>query len=67
MHIKLTCYVAFTITFMKLLGKIFRKTDIVNSLLDNLQINNSKAYTLLNWRPIITIDKQLEMMAKINK
>lgn len=53
--------------FMKLLGRIFRKTDIVNSLLDNLQINNSKAYELLNWRPIITIDKQLEIMAKIDR
>jgi hypothetical protein len=45
---------------LKLIG---RKADAIR-LFSSLQINNSKASNLLDWKPVTTMDKQLSKIAK---
>lgn len=49
--------------FAKLLGK----GAVANRLLGSLQIDSSKARDLLGWQPVVTMDEQLNKMAKVNK
>ena len=44
--------------------RVIGKGNIAERLFDSLQIDNSKAKELLNWQPIITMDKQLKKIAK---
>jgi nucleoside-diphosphate-sugar epimerase len=50
------------IFFLKLIG---RKADAVR-LFSSLQIDSSKARNLLDWKPVTTMDKQLDKIAKEN-
>ena len=44
--------------------RVIGKGNIAERLFDSLQVDNSKAKELLNWQPIITMDKQLKKIAK---
>jgi nucleoside-diphosphate-sugar epimerase len=51
------------ISFFKILAKLSGKQNIINRLFHSLQIDSSKACTLLNWNPVTTPDKQLKKIA----
>ena len=44
----------------RLLGKLTRKTDVVNRLIGNLQIDSSKARDLLGWEPPYTVEQGIK-------
>ena len=44
--------------------RVIGKGNTAERLFDSLQVDNSKAKELLNWQPIITMDKQLKKIAK---
>ena len=48
------------IFFLKVLGK----TDISKRLIGSLQVDNSKTNELLGWKPVVSMDEQLEKMSK---
>lgn len=52
---------------MSLFAILIRKRDIANRLFGNLQVDSSKAYNLLGWKPTITMDEQLKKMAEFDK
>ena len=43
-------------------ARLLSKDSIANSLLGDLQVNDSKVRTLLGWRPSVTMDEQLNSM-----
>jgi nucleoside-diphosphate-sugar epimerase len=49
---------------LQLILRVIGKGNIEERLFDSLQVDNSKAKELLNWQPIITMDKQLKKIAK---
>jgi len=51
------------ISWMQFAAKIFGKGYISDRLFGNLQVDSSKARGLLGWRPIISMDEQLEKIA----
>ena len=48
------------VLLFKLVGFIFRKKDVVVRLLGNLQVDSSKAMTLLNWEPPYTVEEGIQ-------
>ena len=48
---------------MRLVAALIGKTSVTNRLFNNLQIDSGKAYNLLGWSPVITMDEQLKKMA----
>ncbi len=48
---------------MRFVADLLGKGDVANRLFDSLQIDNSKARHLLGWKPVITVDEQLQKMA----
>ncbi|MBT5302338.1 MAG: SDR family oxidoreductase [Tateyamaria sp.] len=46
--------------FVKLLGK----KDVAVRLVGSLQVDSSKTYNLLGWKPVVTIDEQLAKIPK---
>ncbi|MDC0920031.1 NAD-dependent epimerase/dehydratase family protein [Candidatus Thioglobus sp.] len=52
------------VLLMDFVARLFGRSDISNRLFGNLQIDSSKAQTLLNWRPVITMDEQLKKSCK---
>jgi nucleoside-diphosphate-sugar epimerase len=51
-------------SILQLILRVIGKSNIAERLFDSLQVDNSKAKELLNWQPIITMDKQLKKIAK---
>ena len=43
-------------------GKVFRKREFVDRLIKSLQVDSSKTYDLLGWRPVVSMDEQLTKM-----
>jgi len=54
---------SFPDVLLKLVAKVIGKERMTNSLLGNLQVDISKACSLLGWSPIINMDDQLKKMA----
>jgi nucleoside-diphosphate-sugar epimerase len=50
------------VTLLRAAATVFGKRAIAIRLLGNLQIDATKAYRLLGWRPLITLDAQLSSM-----
>lgn len=48
-------------------AKVLGKQDMANSLLASLQVDNSKAYKLLGWKPLITMDEQLQKIVEYDE
>lgn len=51
--------------FLRLVAIILGKKQVAARLLDSLQLDASKARTLLSWKPVVTMDKQLSKMADL--
>jgi len=51
---------------MKFFARVLGKRDISDRLFGNLQVDNSKARSLLGWVPVVTMEEQLNKMAKID-
>lgn len=51
------------VSIMIFAARLLRKSGVADRLFGNLQVDSSKARDLLDWAPIITMDKQLEKMA----
>lgn len=49
---------------MTFVAKFLGKGDVANRLFGSLQVDSSKARDLLGWKPVVTMDEQLEKMAK---
>lgn len=47
---------------MKFIAKIIGKKALAERLFGDLQVDNSKARHLLNWKPVVTMDEALERM-----
>ena len=54
------------ISFIKMLGFISNKSEIFESLLSDNQIDISKAREMLNWTPLVNLEKQLSVMMSQN-
>ncbi len=50
--------------FIQLLFKLFGKKDLANRICSSLLIDMTKAKTLLNWNPPVSVDKGLKKTAK---
>ncbi len=48
------------VRWMILATKLVGKEDVANRLFGSLQVDSSKARDLLNWKPVITMDEQLQ-------
>jgi len=48
-------------------AKLIGKGDVTNRLFSSLQVNSSKARTLLDWKPVIAMDEQLKKIADVEK
>jgi nucleoside-diphosphate-sugar epimerase len=49
---------------MTFVAKILGKGDVANRLFGSLQVDSSKARDLLGWKPVTTIDEQLQKTAE---
>jgi nucleoside-diphosphate-sugar epimerase len=49
---------------MTFAAKLIGKGDVANRLFGSLQVDSSKARDLLGWKPVVTMDEQLEKIAK---
>jgi nucleoside-diphosphate-sugar epimerase len=49
---------------MTFVAKILGKGDVANRLFGSLQVDSSKARDLLGWKPITTMDEQLQKTAQ---
>ena len=52
------------VAIMTFFAKLLGKEDLANRLFGSLQVDSSKAYNLLGWEPVITMDEQLAKMIK---
>ncbi|MBV1899527.1 MAG: SDR family oxidoreductase [Cycloclasticus sp.] len=53
------------VSWMTLAAKLLGKADVANRLFGSLQVDSSKAYELLGWKPVITMDEQLKKIADV--
>jgi len=53
----------FPIAFLRFLAFLLNKKSIADRLLESLVVDNSNAFDLLAWKPVITMDEQLKKMA----
>ena len=51
------------INLMKFLLKLIRRGEVADRLFGNLLVDSSKAEKLLNWKPVLSMDEQLKIMA----
>jgi len=49
---------------LKIILNMFGKSKVSNRLFGSLQVDSSKAESLLGWRPIVTMDEQLNKIAE---
>ena len=55
------------VSLMKFAAKLLDKGDVADRLFGSLQVDSSKAQQLLDWGPVITMNDQLEEIAKLKK
>ncbi len=55
------------VSLMRFAANTLGKESVANRLLGSLQVNSSKAYKLLGWTPVVSMDEQLKKMAKWDK
>jgi len=54
-------------SWMQFVAKLLGKQTLTDRLFGDLQIDSSKARTLLGWKPVKTMDQQLKKMAELDK
>jgi nucleoside-diphosphate-sugar epimerase len=47
-------------SWMRFVANILGKQDLADRLLGSLQVDSSKAFDLLDWKPVTTMDEQLK-------
>jgi len=52
------------VSWMTSVAKLVGKEDVANRLFGSLQVDSSKARNLLGWKPVTTMDEQLQKMVK---
>ncbi len=52
------------VAWMTFVAKLVGKEDVANRLFGSLQVDSCKARELLGWKPVITMDEQLQKMVK---
>jgi len=52
------------VSLMRFTAKLIGKADVADRLFGSLQMDSSKARDLLNWKPVITMDEQLQKTAE---
>lgn len=52
------------VSIMTFFAKLLGKGAVANRLFGSLQVDSSKARDLLGWKPVVTMDQQLAIMAK---
>jgi nucleoside-diphosphate-sugar epimerase len=55
------------VLLIRLGAKFIGKSDMSDRLVGNLQVDSSKAYKLLGWKPVVSMDEQLKKMANYEK
>ena len=60
---KRVCLIPVPVWMMILVARLIGKVSMANRLFDSLQINSSKARDLLGWKPVTTMDEQLNKIA----
>jgi len=50
------------VSLMTFAAKLIGKGDVANRLFGSLQVDSSKARDLLGWKPVVTMDEQLQKM-----
>ncbi len=56
---KKSALIPMPVCLMVLAAKLIGKGDVANRLFGSLQVDSSKARNLLDWKPVITMDEQL--------
>jgi nucleoside-diphosphate-sugar epimerase len=56
----------FPTALMKIFATVIGKRDMFCSLFESLQIDLSKARDLLGWKPVVTLDEQLQKIAEFD-
>ena len=51
------------VSFMRFVAKLVGKSDVADRLFGSLQVDSSKARDLLDWKPVTTMDEQLQKTA----
>jgi len=54
------------VSILYLMAKVLNKKSLANKLLDSLQIDSTKANSLLGWKQVITMDEQLKKMVELD-
>jgi len=49
---------------MRFTARLVGKADVAERLFGSLQVNSSKAQTLLGWQPVVTMDEQLRRIVR---
>jgi nucleoside-diphosphate-sugar epimerase len=52
------------VSWMTFVAKLVGKTDVTERLFGSLQVDSSKARDLLGWKPVVTMDEQLKIIAE---
>lgn len=59
--------ISIPVTWMKFSAKLLGKSAVAERLFGNLQVNCSKAKEMLGWKPVVTMQQQLQKMADFDK
>jgi len=51
------------VSLLRLVAKFIGKGSMADRLFGNLQVDSSKAFDVLGWKPVVTMDEQLRKMA----
>ena len=52
------------VDLMKFAAKLLGKSDVADRLFSSLQVDSSKARSLLGWQPVVTMDEELQKIAE---
>ncbi len=61
---KRTWLIPIPVSVMTFFAKLLGKGDVANRLFGSLEVDSSKARELLGWKPVISMDEQLQKIAK---
>jgi len=59
------CLIDVPVCWMKLFARWIGKEHLVNRLFCSLQVDSSKAYEMLGWKSVITMDEQLKKTVEV--
>ncbi len=60
---KIPWLIPIPVILMRFVAKLVGKSDVTDRLFGSLQVDSSKARDLLDWKPVTTMDEQLQKTA----